>query len=361
MTRRTTHFTQPLAKQNGAALLLAMLTVTLVATLASAALWQQWRHTEVEQAERERLQASWVLTGALDWARLILREDARTNQSTGAGDHLAEPWAIGLQEARLSSFLAADKTQDPPPALDAFLSGDILDQQARLNLTNLVDQNALSEPDLRMFARLFDQLGLNPAELLQAARLMVAAHKGLTQSAQTAGNGQTGVGGTPMVPQRLSQAAWLGLSALSLARLEPFVTVLPERTPINLNTAPPEVLVACIAGLDMARARRLVQQRALQPFKTLADATRLIPGDNAIKSDVHSTASRYFEVRGSLRMGPRIIQERSLVLRSGLDVKTLWRERVAGLTVGAAPDSSGETSPGTPTGPSAGLKGASLQ
>lgn len=129
-----------LSAQCGAALLLAMLTVTLVATLASAAQWQQWRHVEVEQAERDRLQSGWILTGALDWTRLILREDARTNQNTGAADHLAEPWAIGLQEARLSSFLAADKNTDPPPALDAFLSGDIQDQQSRLNLTNLVNE-----------------------------------------------------------------------------------------------------------------------------------------------------------------------------------------------------------------------------
>ncbi|MEY2953604.1 MAG: hypothetical protein RLZZ401_1691, partial [Pseudomonadota bacterium] len=36
--------------QRGAALLAAMLTVTLVASLASAALWQQWRSVEVEAA-----------------------------------------------------------------------------------------------------------------------------------------------------------------------------------------------------------------------------------------------------------------------------------------------------------------------
>jgi len=89
-------------KQTGAALLMAMLTVTLVATFASAAMWQQWRSVEVETAERSRVQASWVLTGALDWARLILREDARS----GGADHLAEPWAVPLQEARLSTFLA---------------------------------------------------------------------------------------------------------------------------------------------------------------------------------------------------------------------------------------------------------------
>ena len=58
--------------QRGAALISAMLVVTLVATLASVALWQQWKHVEVESAERHRVQSSWLLNGALDWSRLIL-------------------------------------------------------------------------------------------------------------------------------------------------------------------------------------------------------------------------------------------------------------------------------------------------
>src|ERR1700712_5478107 len=91
-------------RQHGAALLAAMLTVTLVATLAAGAMWQQWRGAEVEAAHRSRVQSSWILAGVLDWARLILREDFQA----GNIDHLAEPWAVPLQEARLSTFLAAD-------------------------------------------------------------------------------------------------------------------------------------------------------------------------------------------------------------------------------------------------------------
>ena len=82
-----------------------MLTVTLVATLAASAMWQQWRAVEVETAERGRVQSAWILVGALDWSRLILASDGRA----GGPDHLAEPWAIPLQEARLSTFLAADR------------------------------------------------------------------------------------------------------------------------------------------------------------------------------------------------------------------------------------------------------------
>ena len=91
--------------ERGAALLTAMVIVTLVATLAAAMVWQQWRAVQAETIERSRIQSAWILSGALDWARLILREDTRA----GGPDHLGEPWAVPLAEARLSSFLAVDK------------------------------------------------------------------------------------------------------------------------------------------------------------------------------------------------------------------------------------------------------------
>ena len=71
-------------RQRGAALLTAMIIVALVATLAGSMVWQQWRAIQVEAAERARTQPAWILSGALDWARLILREDAKN----GTVDHL---------------------------------------------------------------------------------------------------------------------------------------------------------------------------------------------------------------------------------------------------------------------------------
>ena len=69
------------------ALLAAMLTVTLVATIAASAVWQQWRNLEVEGAERTRVQAAWLLLGGLDFSRQVLRQDARV----GGPDSLSEP------------------------------------------------------------------------------------------------------------------------------------------------------------------------------------------------------------------------------------------------------------------------------
>ena len=48
----------PRLRTHGAALLAAMLTVTLVATFAAAAMWQQWRAVEVETAERGHVQST---------------------------------------------------------------------------------------------------------------------------------------------------------------------------------------------------------------------------------------------------------------------------------------------------------------
>ena len=307
-------------RQSGAALLLAMLTVTLVAGFAASALWQQWQALEIETAERSRMQASWVLTGASDWARLILTEDART----GGPDHLSEPWAAVFQETRLSSLLAAEKNSGATSAgaPDGSLSGGIQDMQARLNVINLKDGEKISEPDLMAFTRLFTLLGLPQSELLLLA-------ENLGVSSTLAGAAPVAAS-MPLNPQHLRELAWLGLSRTTLSRLAPYVSVLPVRSAVNLNTASAEVIYASVPGLDMAQARSLVDARSRSPFGSLEDARRLA-GTAAprITEGRHSVGTRFFEVRGRLRLDKLVVEERSLMQREGVDVKTLWREKAA--------------------------------
>ena len=309
-------------RQRGAALLLAMLTVTLVATLAATSLWQQWRSVEIEAAERQRVQSAWILTGALDWARLILREDARS----GGADHLAEPWAVPLQESRLSTFLAADRNNTggatSEEQVDAFLSGQITDLQSRMNLRNLVDENKVSEVSLAAFSRLFAQLNLPPQELnLLAEQLQLALDTTQYASADAR---------IPLMPRRPEDLGWLGLQPATVAALRPFVSVLPVRTAINLNTASATVLVASVANLSMADAQKLVAARASKYFRSTADVSAVLnqSGISFTESE-QGVATRYFEVLGRLRMGPSTLLERSLVQRDGINVSTVWRERAA--------------------------------
>jgi len=294
-------------RERGAALLVAMLLVAMVASVSAASLWKQWRGAEVEAAERERAQSAWLLTGALDWARLILREDALT----GTVDHLAEPWAAPLNDARL--FAAATDADS------AFLSGRIIDLQSRLNVSNLAAVGHLSEPALRSFTRLFATLGLPRAELARMAENL--------RLASDIGPDNALAGAAPPPPQRIEHLEAMGLSLSTIAVLEPYVTVLPGRTLVNLNTASAEVIYSAIDGISLADAQRLVAARSGSPFRSVGDAARLLPGSAGLAATDFSVNSRFFEVRSRLRLGRMVVEERSVVQRDEHEVAVLRRGR----------------------------------
>jgi len=303
----------PPSRQCGAALLLAMLTAALVATFAAAALWQQWRAVAVESAERNRMQAAWILLGALDWSRVILAEDARTSQRV---DHLAEPWAVPLQEARLSTFLAAQGNVSQVGSAqmdmqDAFLSGQIIDLQSRLNLRNLL---YIQNTDT-MLERLLERLGLQTDYAGHIARALRSAV-------------QAQEGGANLMPRTSAQLGWFGVPMDVLETLQNYVTLLPAATPVNLNTASAEVIWASTEDLSWPQANQLVQWRSARPLQSLADASRALDLPAATFDDArHTVSSQYFEVQGQLRLDDLTVRERSVLLRQGMQVSILWRER----------------------------------
>jgi general secretion pathway protein K len=320
---------RPAVSQRGAALLLAMLIMTLVTTLAAGMVWQQWRAIQVEAAERGRTQAAWILVGALDWARLILREDQRENNRTNPPvDHLGEPWATPLAEARLSSFLAADRDNNSVAendSLDAFLSGSITDAQSRWNLRrlSLIDA-ATGKPALAELKVLQNLCNLAGATGDCADRIAGALAK-----AQAPAGGGTAAA---IAPLQMSQLAWLGIDADTLKRLEPWVDILPEPTDVNINTAPAEVIAAAIDGMSLGNAQRLVQDRQRKEIRDLnAPATRAYFPGTAQQTPPPGIGltSRFFYIQGRLRLEERVLEERSLVERNqNLDVKVRSRERV---------------------------------
>jgi len=129
---------------------------------------------QVEVAERGQVQAQWILNGALDWARLILREDGRTSNV----DHLGEPWAVPLAESRLSTFLAADRNASTDDAPDAFLSGTIRDAQARYNLRNLVRDGKVQPVELQTLQRLCALVGVSDSVAVQIGEALRLASPG---------------------------------------------------------------------------------------------------------------------------------------------------------------------------------------
>lgn len=318
--------------QRGAALLLAMIIVALVATLSVSMVWQQWRAVQVEAAERARAQSTWILAGALDFARLILREDMRGNGAKY--DALDEPWALPLAEARLSTFLAADKDNNTDSGPEAFLSGDITDAQSRYNLTRLVNTDPKTRAgELTVFRRLCSNVGLSIQTASQIADKLNAAQSVVSPDAPRGTSGvpaDTPIAVTegPLKPDRISDLAWFGLAPDVVRRLEPYVALLPPGTKVNVNTASREVLAAVIPGLDLGTAERLVQYRQRSPFQALTDVQQQISGPTLSFDDL-SVDSDFFFVRGRLRVGDQALEQRALVRRVRSNppkVETLSRE-----------------------------------
>lgn len=313
--------------QRGAAILLAMVILTIVATIASGMVWQQNRAVQVEAAERARTQAAWILAGALDWARLILREDDRVNQQRQrngqlAYDGLDEPWATPLAEARLSAFLAADRDNNADGGPEAFLSGSIVDAQSKWNLRNLIAPDGKIMPaEMEALRALVDLAG---APVDAAERIAAALRDAWAPPAADAGSARA----RPVAPGRLADLAWLGIEPETLARLEPWVTLLPVRTPVNVNTAPREAIVAAIDKLDLGTAERLVQQRQRQPFESLETVRAQLPPNTPLDAARVSVTSRWFVIAGRLRLDERVLEERSLVERRDADVVVRRRERI---------------------------------
>ncbi len=304
--------------QRGAAILAALLTVALVAGLSVAAFWQQWRSIEVELHQRQHLQAQWLISGALDWARALVGEDGARSPNL---DHQGEAWAQAVQAASLSEFVqrrpALTALEADPDRLDkATLDLHITDAQGRLNVLNLLEGQALSPPWLAVFGRLFANLGLPADQLKLLAEQLRLANLGTVSPSTSA------AASAPLVPTRQADLAWLGLAPATIEALSPHVSLLPGRLPVNLNTATAPVLQA-VLDVPTAQVQQLMAKRQARPFAQLADAGLSRPNDQ-----MQAVSSHFFEVQVRLRLGRGAAlarHEHALLQRDGRDVRTLWQ------------------------------------
>jgi general secretion pathway protein K len=344
-------------RQRGAALMLAMVIMVLVVTLAAGMTWQHARAIQVEGAERGRAQLAWLLSGARDWSELILREDLRDDRRNGKLlDHLGEPWATPLEEARLSSFLAADRsgtTRGDEDGPDAFLSGSITDAQAKWNLRNLLagapaststgtsggsppaTPGAPPTPSPSGVSAGSPAAGPDPDAVAVLDRLCASAGLPNGSAAALAAVFDAAMQGgptAPVQPRTLRELTLLGVDARVIEALEPFVILLPaDKTKINLNTASRDVLAAAF-DLSGSQAQTVVDYRQRDPLKALPKQggwLNLTAPQQAVVDKNGAVRTEFFEVRGRLRLDQHIVEELSLVhRRSASDAVTVHRERI---------------------------------
>ena len=306
---------KPPNQQRGAVVIVAMLVVALAATAAGMMLQQQDMAIRQLEAARDYEQARWLLHGGAQWARVILRADARSSTI----DHGGELWATGLPLTEIEQ---------------GKLSGTIQDQQGLFNLNNLVREGKSSARDIEILKRLLQTIGLR-ADLSDAIADWIDADSDL-QSSEGAEDAYYLSLATPYrtANQPMSAIEEIlrvrGCDNAVLARLRQFATVLPRRTPVNVNMAPAEVLVAIVEGLTLPEALVLAGSRRSAPFPGRDDfRTRLPRTELNVNNEDISVDSQFFLVQGRAIVGKADLRMQALVQRTAVTLPTIVWQRMS--------------------------------
>ena len=307
---------RPLERQRGVAVITALLLTTLAVTIVASLFWQQQVQVRSMENQRLHLQTKWILRGALDWTRLILGQAGieRGNVTTLDG-----VWATPLAETRLDDYVERERVEGEQ--FDATLAGYVSDAQARYNLAGLAVNQAIKPAQVLAFGRLLSNLQLDPGLAQAAAQAMARTQQrgaegaGLnSEASQTAA--VVASGETLEFVQIEDLLSVPGFTPQALARLREFIVVLPEPTPLNVNTASAEVLAAVVENFSVSEAAALIYSRKQAYFKDAGEFTNRLNGKKLIGDMAIDVKSSYFLVASRVRLDRAALDAEALIKRS---------------------------------------------
>ncbi|PAS96320.1 MAG: hypothetical protein CGU28_09400 [Candidatus Dactylopiibacterium carminicum] len=282
-------------RQRGLALVLALLVVAIVAALALLFVQRQQLWMRQLKHRAGFSSATTAVFVSIDMVRLTLRDDARKNQV----DHMLEPWTIPI----------------PPIAIEeGRVSGQIVEQQGRYNLTNLLPAQG-AKIDEAAVQRAANGLGVNASLLTR----VLTAWQDLRKREPGA------------EPELMELLEIVRPSSEDSQRLQRHVVLLPERTQLNVNFATAEALMATIPGLNSSDASSILSRRTGNPFRSVAAFTAVLPESLRQQATAFvSVQSRYFLVEVQARFDRVQLGYEALLRRDGRDLPVLlWARRAA--------------------------------
>ena len=319
-------------RERGVAVITALLLTTLAISIVASLFWQQQVQVRSMENQRLHLQTKWILRGALDWATLVLFQDGIDHREYTSLDQV---WATPLAETRLDQYVERERVAGEN--FDASLSGNILDACSRYNLRNLgASKGHLDEGQLAIFQRLLRNLQLD-AGLARRVASFVAA--GLPAAAAQADNQapdptkQSQASPVSGAPVKILQVEDLltvqGVTPAIVERLRPFVTVLPEKTPVNVNTAPAEVLAAVVSDMSVSEANTLIVRRQQAAWRGMEYFKQQIGENRTIEPGAAEVRSDWFLVDTRIRLDRAALDAQALIHRSanmlaGGGPKVVW-------------------------------------
>jgi general secretion pathway protein K len=336
-------------RQQGVAVVTALLLTTLAVTIVASLFWQQQVQVRSMENQRLQLQTRWILRGALDLSRLILNQDVIDSPLI---TQLNGVWATPLEETRLDDYVERERLQGEN--FNATLSGRMTDAQSRYNLANLADSRQVNTAQVEVFQRLLSNLRLDSglaqgvAELVAKSQSTSAQQQagglpgvgtggtggtsGGSGSSGTGGTGTSGTTGTTSTtgatssggsePVALVRAEDLlavsGFSPPAIDQLRDYVIVLPAgATAVNVNTVPAELLSALVPGLSLSDAQAMVNTRKTVYYRQATDFTsvsQLAGKRPVVPFDVRSD---YFLAYSRVKLDRASLETQSLLRRQG--------------------------------------------
>ena len=296
-------------RQHGLALIVAMLVAALAAAVAVSVATAQSQWSSQVEHRRDQVEAQSIALAGIAWARAIVLADAP------GIDYLGEPWALPLP---------------PTPVENGDVQGRVVDAQSMLNVNTLGNAQHATAARQR-FAKLFATLGIPGSTLASTIDWIDADDVPEPDGAEDAWYmAQTDASLTANGPAtRIEEiAAVRGMTVPAMTRLAPFVTALPEDdTPVNVNTAPPEVLAALLDGIDADALATLVAYRVQHPFINIDDFRAHLPpsGVTIVDQALISVETHYFLVSVRARQGETIANAHALIRRDPGSSAIVWQ------------------------------------
>lgn len=265
----------------GSALLTALFIMTLVAILT----------TGLSKRNQTDIQRTRTIIGA---DQLKLASDAAT---FWAMDRLADPKQILTQMGPQHQVLTLPKSlQSITPGIKIY--ADLFDLQGKLNINSLYDDD-YEAIALGLLSEL--QIGASGFERkdLMASLKYWLLPANSEQSNHDSWSDKYAKQKPPYLPAHMPMnnpselRLVYGFSARRYQKMAPFISALPEATPINVNTASKTLLLALATGIKDSDVNNLINQRQQKPYKDLNVLNPLLQKYH-IQSIVLTTESRYF-------------------------------------------------------------------
>jgi general secretion pathway protein K len=234
-------------RQQGTALLSALMMVIVIASILTIWVYQTQFHIKKMHLALENQQAQWIANGAKSWAAVTLKK-----------------YRFKTTQPILATL--SGKTIDLPKNWK--LSAKLIDAQSRFNLNNLEEQ-----PQRILFYLLLENL-LKKEKNVPLEQIFYGTLAKLDPTFdqhQKNNHRSLNAPHQKIMDSYATLGQWLqikGVNPQIYKVMAPFLTVLPDSLPLNINTCPKELIKALKPGLKDKDVERILFARGDKGFRS---------------------------------------------------------------------------------------------